>query len=220
MPLTFGPYSNFVARGSVILLLLLLVGGIVLVYAYSRSTYATDTLTPPPQPVPFSHAHHVAGLGIDCRYCHSSVEQTGFAGMPSTDTCMNCHKEIWTEAELLAPVRESWRTGERLQWTRVYDVPDFVFFNHSIHVQKGIGCETCHGRVDQMPLMYKAQPMYMSFCLDCHRNPEQFVRPREAVFEMGWQPPPGTDREAMGRRLIETYHIQTRGLTDCTACHR
>ncbi|MFW6058878.1 MAG: cytochrome c3 family protein [Phycisphaeraceae bacterium] len=200
------------------MLLLMIAGGLILVWAFSQSTYATATLAPPPQPVPFSHAHHVAGLGIDCRYCHSSVEQSAFAGMPSTDTCMNCHKEIWTSAELLAPVRESWRSGERIEWTRVYNVPDFVFFNHSVHVQSGIGCVTCHGRVDRMPLMYEARQMYMSFCLDCHRNPEQFVQPRETVFDMDWQPPP--DREAMGRRLVEEYHIDTHGLTDCTACHR
>lgn len=169
------------------------------------------------QPVPFSHQHHVGQLGLDCRYCHTSVEQTASAGMPPTKTCMNCHSKIWTNASMLEPVRTSFRDDVSLEWTRVHDLPDFVYFNHSIHVSKGVGCETCHGAVNNMPLVYKENTLFMKWCLECHRNPEKFVRPREAVFQFGYTPPNG-DQAALGRKLVADYHIQTR--TDCSTCHR
>lgn len=216
----FQPRANLIARGGILLAALLIATGTLAAYGYFRSSYVRGVEVPIDQPVPFSHAHHVAGLGIDCRYCHSSVETSDFAGMPSTQTCMNCHSQIWTNAELLAPVRESWQTDQPIRWRRVTDVPDFVYFSHAIHIAKGIGCETCHGRVDQMPLMQKAHPMYMSWCLQCHRQPQRYIRPREEVFTMGWQPPRNVDRQAYGQQLVEQYNVQVQGLTDCSICHR
>ena len=134
---------------------------------------------PREQPIPFSHAHHVGGLGIDCRYCHTSVETSSFAGIPPTKTCMNCHSQIWSTSPTLEPVRESFRTGVSIQWTRVNDLPDYVYFNHSIHVNKGIGCESCHGRVDRMPLTWQENSLQMDWCLDCHRDPGKHIRPRD-----------------------------------------
>src|SRR5579862_4291609 len=184
-----------------------------------RGSYETREHDPREQPIPFSHAHHVGGLGVDCRYCHTSVETSSFAGIPPTKTCMNCHSQIWSTSPMLEPVRESYSSGKSLEWTRVHDLPDYVYFNHSIHVNKGVGCETCHGRVDQMPLMYQAHSLQMQWCLDCHRHPEQNVRPRSEVFTMGYQPP--EDQETLGRRLVKEYRIQdARTLTSCSTCHR
>jgi hypothetical protein len=187
-----------------------------LLYAGYRSDYATGAHAALEQPVPFSHKHHVGGEGIDCRYCHTSVEESAFAGLPPTETCMSCHSQIWSEAPVLEPVRESYRTGKPIKWTRVHHLAEFVYFDHSIHVNKGVGCETCHGRVDQMPLTWKENTLLMEWCLDCHRQPEQYVRPREAVFQMGWKP--GGDQLTLGRRLVKEYKI--RSLTDCYTCHR
>lgn len=171
------------------------------------------------QPVPFSHEHHVSGLGIDCRYCHTSVEQSSFAGIPPTNTCMNCHRQIWNTSPTLEPVRESYRTNRSIQWTRVNDLPDFVYFNHGIHISKGIGCESCHGRVDRMPLTRQENSLQMEWCLNCHRHPERYVRPRDQVFTMGYQP--AEDQETLGRRLVVEYKIQDqRTLTSCNTCHR
>jgi hypothetical protein len=181
-----------------------------------RSPYVTAVGTPVEQPVPFSHKHHVGDDGIDCRYCHTTVETSSFAGMPPTETCMNCHSQIWAESPMLEPVRVSYRTGVPLEWNRVHRLPDFTYFNHSIHVQKGIGCASCHGRVDEMPLTWKAESLQMEWCLECHRNPERYVRPREEVFNMAWQPP--ANRDDLGRQLVQAYHIQSK--TDCSACHR
>src|SRR6266850_5362978 len=190
-----------------------------LVWAWAElnaSTYATRAKVPVEQPVPFSHEHHVGGLGIDCRYCHTTVENSSFANIPPTKTCMNCHSQIWNNAAMLEPVRESFRTGQSILWTRVHDLPDFAYFNHSIHVNKGVGCETCHGRVDKMPLTWQKASLQMEWCLDCHRHPEQYVRPREAVFQMGYEPP--GDQETLGRQLVKEYKIQS--LTSCSTCHR
>jgi hypothetical protein len=184
--------------------------------AINRSSYVTDVGVARTQPVQFSHKHHVSDDGIDCRYCHSSVEESSFAGIPSTKICMNCHTQIWAESPILAPVRESFRTGKSLEWTRVNNLPGFVYFDHSIHVHKGVGCATCHGRVDQMPLMWRENTLYMEWCLECHRNPERFVRPREQVFSMDWQPP--SDQIALGQNLVQQYKIES--LTSCSVCHR
>jgi len=184
--------------------------------AINRSSYVTDVGVARTQPVQFSHKHHVSDDGIDCRYCHSSVEESSFAGIPSTKICMNCHTQIWAESPILAPVRESFRTGKSLEWTRVNNLPGFVYFDHSIHVHKGVGCATCHGRVDQMPLMWRENTLYMEWCLECHRNPERFVRPREQVFSMDWQPP--SDQIALGQKLVQQYKIES--LTSCSVCHR
>jgi hypothetical protein len=171
------------------------------------------------QPVQFSHAHHVGGMGIDCRYCHTSVEESAFANIPPTKTCMNCHSQIWANAPILEPVRASFRDNKPLKWTRVNDLPDFVYFNHSIHVKQGIGCDTCHGPVDRMPLMYQEASLQMSWCLDCHRDPAKYIRPRDQVFNMRWTRPAG-DPE-MGQRLVKQYGIASvEQLTSCSTCHR
>jgi hypothetical protein len=184
--------------------------------AINRSSYVTDVGVARSQPVQFSHKHHVSDDGIDCRYCHTSVEESSFAGIPSTKICMNCHTQIWAESPILAPVRESFRTGKSLEWTRVNNLPGFVYFDHSIHVHKGVGCATCHGRVDQMPLMWRENTLYMEWCLECHRNPERFVRPRDQVFNMDWQSP--ADQIALGQKLVQQYKIES--LTSCSVCHR
>lgn len=181
-----------------------------------RSDYVTGANTNVTQPVQFSHAHHVGGLGIDCRYCHTTVEQSSFANIPPTKTCMNCHSQIWVTSPYLEPIRSSWRTGESIQWTRVNNLPDFVFFNHSIHIKKGVGCETCHGRLDQMPGIYQAQSLQMEWCLDCHRQPQKYVRPREAVVTMGYQP--AKSQAELGPELVKAYDIKS--LTSCSTCHR
>jgi len=187
--------------------------------ALMRSPYATRQGVILKQPVPFSHKHHVAGLGIDCRYCHTSVEQSAVASLPPTETCMNCHKQIWTNADLLAPVRASYATNKPIEWTRVHDLPDYVYFNHSVHVAKGIGCASCHGRVDRMPLMYQEASLQMSWCLDCHRDPGKFVRPREEVFNLAWEPPADpAEAAALRAKLVKDYKIQS--LTSCSTCHR
>ncbi len=219
MAQVFRPSANSIAKLSIVLLLFLAVGGLCALDLIHRSSYVRYTHLPRRQPVPFSHKHH-ANMGIDCRYCHTSVEDSSFANIPPTRTCMNCHNQIFTESEMLEPVRESWRTGESLEWNRVHDLPDFVYFDHSIHVNKGIGCATCHGRVDEMPLVWKEEPLFMKWCLDCHRNPEEFIRPREEVFNMAYEAP--QDQEALGDQLVEEYHVNNENLEllDCWICHR
>lgn len=181
-----------------------------------RSAYATGQGVIQEQPVPFSHDHHVAGLGIDCRYCHTTVEKSAFAGIPPTETCMNCHRQIWTNADLLEPVRESYRSGTPIVWNRVNDLPDYVYFNHAIHVAKGIGCAECHGQVDEMPLMRQTASLQMEWCLDCHRDPGKRLRPRAEVFNMKWRPP--ADFAAVQARLVREYDVKS--LTSCSVCHR
>jgi Cytochrome c7 and related cytochrome c len=187
--------------------------------ALLRSSYATGQGIILKQPVPFSHDHHVAGLGIDCRYCHSAVEVSNTAGMPSSETCMNCHRQIWTNADLLEPVRSSFANDTPIVWQRVHDLPDFVYFNHSVHVAKGIGCVTCHGQVDRMPLMFQQASLQMEWCLECHRDPGRFVRPREEVFNLNWEPPADEQQaQALQAKLVQEYKIQS--LMSCSTCHR
>jgi hypothetical protein len=214
----FHPSTNTIAKVSIFGGVFIAAGLSLLILAFVRSSYATGVGVFVEQPVPFSHEHHVSGLGIDCRYCHTSVEESSFAGIPPTETCMTCHSQIWTNAEMLEPVRESYRTGQPIEWLKVHNLPDFVYFNHSIHVAKGIGCETCHGRVDKMALTYKANSLYMEWCLECHRHPENYVRPKEAVFTMGYQPQ--ESQVALGRELVAAYNIQVKQLTNCAVCHR
>ena len=190
----------------------------VLGFLWVRSDYAAGRGQVPPQPVPFSHKHHVGGLGLDCRYCHGAVEYSAVAGLPPTETCMTCHSQLWTQAPLLDPVRESWQDDRPLRWKRVHDLPDFVYFNHSIHLNKGIGCVSCHGRVDLMPAMQQTATLFMSWCLECHRAPERFVRPREHVFDMAWQT--AEPQARLGERLVKQYRIRVGRLTDCYICHR
>ncbi len=199
----------------------LLAVGLVLLFmnAIESSGWVTTQNEIKTQPVQFSHARHVGGNGIDCRYCHTSVETSAFAGIPPTKTCMNCHSQIFNQASYLEPVRASYRTNTSLHWVRVHDLPDFVYFNHSIHVNKGVGCSTCHGRVDEMPLVVQVQSLQMQWCLNCHRHPERYVRPRADVFRMDYTPP--TDQIALGKKLVAEYHIKNvAALTSCSTCHR
>ena len=216
MPQIFHPSTNTISRLTIFGGAILVVGLVTALAAINRSSYVTEVGVARSQAVQFSHKHHVSDDGIDCRYCHTSVEQSSFAGIPSTKICMSCHSQIWAESPILAPVRESFRTGKSLEWTRVHNLPGFVYFDHSIHVHKGVGCVTCHGRVDQMPLMWREHSLYMEWCLECHRNPERFVRPREHVFSMDWQPP--SDQIALGQKLVRQYKIER--LTSCSVCHR
>src|SRR5947199_9972159 len=183
MPQVFNRGANGLARMSLVILGLVVTSLALTLNELQRSPYVTKQGERLEQPVPFSHQHHVTGLGIDCRYCHTSVETSSFAGIPPTKTCMNCHSQIWTNARLLEPVRASYRSGESLQWTRVNQLPDFVFFNHSIHLNKGVGCNTCHGPVDLMPFMYQQESLQMEWCISCHRAPEGNMRPRDQVFK-------------------------------------
>jgi hypothetical protein len=216
MPQYFSRSANTIARLSIFGIVVSLIVVMWLGYLIVRSPYETMQNVPREQPVPFSHEHHVGGLGIDCRYCHTTVEKSSFANIPATKICMNCHSQMWASSPMLEPIRESYRTGRSIEWTRVNDLPDFVYFNHSIHVHEGIGCETCHGRVDKMPLTWQAQPLTMEWCLNCHRHPERYVRPREYVFAMGYRYP--ADQIAFGKRLMHEYGIQS--LTSCSTCHR
>ncbi|PSQ69751.1 MAG: cytochrome C [Bacteroidetes bacterium QH_2_67_10] len=226
MPQTFHPRAN--AFTKLILLggaALLIVGATALVQL-NWSNWSSGEEVFVEQPVEFSHEHHVSGLGIDCRYCHSSVQKSQSAGMPATHTCMSCHSQMWTQSEMLKPVRESYRSGEPIQWNRVYDLPDYVYFSHEAHTNSGVACESCHGRIDQMPLTYQANDLYMQWCLDCHREPEKNIRPAEFVYAFGYEERLDeqgvTDKErlAMGRRLVEQYGIQKGRLTNCSVCHR
>jgi len=194
----------------------------IFAYVYTellRSSYVTGQGVVKKQPVPFSHQHHVAGLGIDCRYCHTSVERSAFAGIPPTETCMNCHRQIWTNAELLEPIRASYRDNVPVQWTRINDLPDYVYFNHSVHIAKGMGCVTCHGPVNQMQLTFQHASLQMEWCLSCHRDPARNVRPREEVFNIDWQPPADPEQaRALQAKLVKQYNV--RSLTSCSTCHR
>jgi hypothetical protein len=224
--------TNTISRVS-ILAGFLIVGGLLWFFVeMQRSPYYSQRSLARVQPVPFSHEHHVSGLGIDCRYCHTSVEVSGFAGIPPTKTCMNCHAQIWTNAALLEPVRQSFRSGNSLVWTRANDLPDYVYFDHSIHINKGVGCNDCHGPVDRMPLMYAANTLQMEWCLNCHRAPEKFLRPREQVFNMRYQQPTNaapvtfdgkkfTDQASLGTYLKTRYHLRSvQDITSCSTCHR
>jgi hypothetical protein len=185
----FDRSSNALARMSLVLTGLIVIALGVTLDQLQRSPWVTRQGQRAEQPVPFSHKHHVQGLGLQCQYCHTTVEKSSYAGIPPTRTCMNCHAQIWTNAQLLEPVRQSWATGESIPWIKVHDLPDFVYFSHEIHVNKGIGCESCHGRVDQMPLMYEQNTLQMEWCLDCHRNPAKNLRPTSEIYNMAWEGP-------------------------------
>ena len=217
----FARSSNSFARVTLVSGILGIFGVWGVGYALYRAPYTTEVNVPLLQPVPFSHNHHVSGLGLDCRYCHTSVEKSSYAGVPPTETCMTCHSQLWKDAPILAPVRESLATGQSIEWKRVNQTPDFVFFNHSIHVQKGVGCSSCHGPVDQMPITWKAHSLYMRWCLECHNEPQRYLRPRDQIFNTQWQPPP--DQLQRGQDLIAADHISTNRrpqLTACSMCHR
>ena len=215
----FTPTHNTLSRLSMLIVVAGAAGFLGFLDILHRSPYVRYTKIRREQPVPFSHKHH-SNLGIDCRYCHTSVEKSSFANVPPTQTCMNCHNIMWKESDMLEPVRESWASGESLEWTRVHDLPDFVYFNHSAHVNNGIGCSSCHGRVDQMPLTWREKPLYMKWCLECHRNPSQFVRPDDKIYDMAFDPT--SQPQEVRDELVAEYQIKTANhrLTNCAICHR
>lgn len=228
----FKPSADTIFRLSLAGVFIFAIGVLWFFEMMQRSTYYSQREIVHPQPIPFSHEHHVGGLGIDCRYCHTSVEVSSFAGMPPTKTCMNCHAQIWTNADMLRPVRKSYRSGEPIHWTRVNDLPDYVYFDHSIHIHKGIGCNDCHGPVDRMPLMFAAATLQMEWCLNCHREPEKFLRPADEVFDMRYNRPSQrypvnvdgktfTDQLALGNYLKHQYYLRSvQDITSCSTCHR
>jgi cytochrome c7-like protein/class III cytochrome C family protein len=216
MPQIFKRSTNTLSRLSIFGALVVVAVALWGLAAVNRSAYVNGVGVARAQPVQFSHKHHAGELGIDCRYCHTQVEVAAVAGIPPTQTCMNCHAQIWSDSAFLAPVRASLESDQSLHWFKVHDLPDFVYFPHGAHVQKGVACVTCHGRIDQMNQVWPASSLQMEWCLDCHRQPERYVRPREHVFDMAWQP--DGDQQSLGRELVAAYRIHTR--TDCSACHR
>jgi hypothetical protein len=216
MPQIFRRSANTLSKLSLFGVLSLVGGLILFAMVLGRSGYVTRANEYIEQPIQFSHLHHVTDDGIDCRYCHTSVETSPFAGIPPTKTCMNCHSQLFSTEPILEPVRASFREDKPLHWVRVHDLPDFVYFNHSIHVKKGMGCETCHGRVDQMPLMEQVNSLQMQWCVNCHRNPENYVRPRSEITTMGYRPP--VPQSVIGPQLVKEYGINS--LTSCSTCHR
>jgi hypothetical protein len=194
------------------------IGGFAFGTVQKWSDWQTDVNVRVEQPVPFSHEHHVSGLGLDCRYCHTTVTRSASAGMPPTHTCMTCHSQIWTQSEMLEPVRESMRRGKPIEWNRVTRLPHFVYFDHSAHVNHGVGCTSCHGEIKDMPLTRKVRTFYMRDCLACHREPEKALRPLDEVFATEWKAPP--DQLERGARFVDEYHIPKARLTDCYTCHR
>jgi Cytochrome c7 and related cytochrome c/Class III cytochrome C family len=211
--------TNFIARFSVFSTLFLVGVATVAVLAVARSPYMTRQNISREQPVQFSHKHHVGDDGIDCRYCHTGVETSAVAGIPPTKTCMNCHSVLFNTSAYLEPVRESYRSDTSIAWVKIHRLADFVYFNHSIHVNKGVGCSTCHGQINQMPLVFQANTLLMQWCVECHRNPEQVLRPKDQVFNMDWKAP---DNQAeIGVELRKSYNIRTTvELTSCSTCHR
>jgi hypothetical protein len=222
MPQIFHHSTNALAKITIYGALFIIVALLWVAVELNRSSWNTGQWVERQQPVQFSHKHHVGDDGIDCRYCHTSVETAASAGLPSTTTCMNCHKQIWSDSPYLEPVRASFRTGKPIEWIRVHDLPDFAYFNHSIHVNKGVGCSTCHGRIDEMPILYQAKTLQMEWCLECHRAPERFVRPPDKIFDMEWRPENTTEKQlAEGIQLKAQYRIQGRHILEsCSTCHR
>jgi len=237
----FSRNSNIFSRLSIVLAVLAVFGSLGLLSVFYQSSYMNRVGVPPEQPVPFSHKHHVQQLGIDCRYCHTSVETSGFAGIPPAKTCMTCHSQVWTNAKVLEPVREAYRTGQPIQWAKVHRLPQFSYFNHSAHVAKGVACVTCHGPVDHMEMVSKHAPLTMQWCLECHRNPEKFVGAKEAVFKSDWvdlnhrdfdkyidlaKKELPADSTATTPEEIRKALVKQRGIpgamkmTECYVCHR
>src|SRR5437764_14278177 len=232
MPQLFRPSSNTIAKVGIVSVITLVASTIAVAYIADRGPWSTSVALAPVQPIEFSHKHHVKDDGIDCRYCHTSVETSGFAGIPPTETCMNCHSQIWTNAPLLEPVRASFRDNKSLVWTRVHDLPDYVYFSHEIHINKGVGCKSCHGPIDEMPLTYQNVSLQMEWCLSCHRDTAKELRPREEVFNMTYKQPsrwqPVTfngmkffDQDELGKEIQKKYHVKGGyELTTCDTCHR
>jgi cytochrome c7-like protein len=208
--------TNTLSKVSIFGAVFIVAGVVWLTLEVNRSSYVTRAHEARSQPVPFSHAHHVGGLGVECRYCHTSVDKSAFAGIPPTKTCMNCHSQIWAQSPTLEPVRASLRNDTSIEWVKVHDLPDFAYFNHSAHVNKGVGCSTCHGRVDQMPLVWQEKSLQMEWCLECHRSPERFLRPKSEVYNIAYEPP--ANQLELGRTLVKDYDVKPQ--VTCTTCHR
>ena len=180
---------------------------------YTRIGYA------PTQPVPFSHALHSGQLGIDCRYCHSGVDKSGVSNIPTAQTCMNCHSIIKTDSPLLAPVRESYATGNPVPWVKIHQAPDYVYFNHSVHVARGVSCVECHGQVNEMDTVQHAKPHSMGWCLECHRAPETVLRDPKLVTDLNWKHPGGADAQIeQGKKFVHDWKVQPP--QSCSGCHR
>ena len=222
----FPPWSNTVFRVVLALLNGGLVGGLLTLLLYKRTPLSTLQHEPVTQPIEFDHRHHVSDDGIDCRYCHNTVETSSSAGYPAVSVCMNCHAQIWNQSPYLDMVRKAYFSGQPIKWKKVYRPPDFVFFNHSIHVAKGVGCVTCHGRVDTMPEIRQAPTMQMGWCLDCHRNPKPYIRPKKYITAM-IDPAPGqgtfeTQSTESGQNTAQSpeHMNDVHSRTSCTTCHR
>jgi hypothetical protein len=214
MAALFPPWANTATTLVLGAVVVALAGGLAAPMIYARMPYATHEGDPVVQPIPFDHRHHVRDDGIDCLYCHEAAERSAFAGVPPSDRCLGCHNQLWNDSALIAPLRASVATGEPIRWRRVHALPDFVYFDHSIHVTRGIGCVSCHGRVDQMAAVYQVHPLTMDWCLDCHRDPTPHLRPRDQVTRMD-------DAVAPPARTAElARQYQTRRLTHCSTCHR
>lgn len=219
MAQVFHRSANNVAKISLVIAAILAGTAFYVYTQVARSSYITGAFVEKQQPVQFSHKHHTGDDGIDCRYCHTSVETTASAGMPPTQTCMNCHNQLFADQPYLEPVRESYRENIPIQWERVHDLPDYTYFNHSIHVAKGVGCSTCHGQIDEMPAVYQVNTLQMEWCLSCHREPEKFIRPKTEIYNMDWDPNSLTAEE---REVMKAnYKIrEVEVLTSCSTCHR
>ncbi len=222
MPQIFTASADTRLRAGLLATVVVVLCGVLFLGGYMNSSYATLVGWTRHQPVPFSHQHHVGGLGLDCRYCHSGVETGVKAGLPATHICMTCHSQLWTTADVLAPVRESLAADKPIAWHRVARLPDYVYFNHSIHLKRGVPCVTCHGRVDRMPLMARAKPFQMQWCLDCHRNPAPHLRPPEQVTRMDWSvwDSDPQKHKLYGQLMVKAYGITPSKLDDCNICHR
>jgi hypothetical protein len=216
----FSPAADTWLRAGVALLIGAVVGGTLFASGFARSTYETRKGWFVDQPVPFSHQHHVGDLGLDCRFCHAGAEKSWNAGFPSTHTCMTCHSQIWTGAPILAPVRNSLVQDKPIIWRRVSGLPDYVYFNHQIHVGRGVPCVECHGRIDKMPMTYRGEAFKMRFCLQCHRDPGPRLKPTDQVTRMDWSGWTAMDQARFGPAAMKAYHLDTRRMTDCSLCHR
>lgn len=219
MPALFPRWTNRVARGSLLAIVVIVCGVILGLMVWVRTSFATGQHASIAQPMPFDHRIHAHSLQIDCRYCHATVEQTASAGLPPTTACVGCHNSVWLQSAPFAPVRASLAASRPIAWQRVNALPDFVFFDHSIHVAKGVGCETCHGRVDQMARVEQAAPLTMGWCLSCHRNPTPNLRPRSEIVAMGWDAAHDSPADDSARVRLQ-YEYGVRSLTSCTTCHR
>jgi hypothetical protein len=214
MAALFPPWSNTATTVALGALGVVIVAALATPMIYARSPYATGQEAPLLQPIAFDHRHHVRDDGIDCLYCHEGAERSPYAGVPAADRCLGCHNQIWNDSELIAPLRASATTGAAIRWRRVHSLPDFVYFDHSIHVNRGIGCVSCHGRIDEMAAVHQTGRLTMSWCLDCHRDPVPHLRPRDQITSMTWTP----ESPAQQPALANEY--RTRRLTHCSTCHR